>query len=951
MTPRYLLAVLSLAFVSACVSKTDKAPAPPPPAPPIPLPQGATLWTNARVVIAWEFDKDGDSQGWNHNEQLKDVKVAEGFHHSRAIGQDPILSGPLFEIPASPWQWIEVRARCDRAGQVQIFWTETTEGKYEGFSENKLLTFSVKGNNEWNTYRLLPFWHRFGKIVRIRFDSFSDAKMDVDYIRVMEGAPAVPPSPVAEWDFSAPGAFPGWFADPQSRNLRLENGAMKMDSSASGATALCATGGVDVAGKFFVNVRMKAGRCEHANIIWASDEATGLAERAFKLVNDGRWHWYNLDMSSASEWTGKVLAIGLDLPQIGGPGGAEISRLAISSDPVGEPEIEVSYFGPGDAVSRAGRRTELLLVLNNRSGMTAGDIRADLELPEGWRMAEGEPALKVPELEFSERIGATWKVVGDRPGVGEFKLRLKGTGVPDGVFTARLELTPAPEVAGCDYIPPPVPAKSKYEVGAFYFPGWPTANKWSPILDVAPERKPVLGWYDEANPECADWQIKWSVENGIKFYLVDWYWHKGGRHLEHWLHDAYGKARYRSYLKFALMWANHNPPDSHSAEDWRAVTQYWIDHYFSMPEYYCIDGKPAVFIWAPGNIRRDAGGTEQAKKLYDMSQEMARAAGLKGIYFAAMSAHEDKAACELLKTEGYEGFTEYHTFPAAISQAENPKRFPYQLVVDAAPKFWEDKRSRSDMLYFPLADTGWASEPWHGYSALTIFGRTPELFKDLCLKSRAYLDKHDKKIVILGPTNEWGEGSYIEPCAEYGFKMFDAVREAFCEPGPPPQNLIPSDVGRGPYDLPMVPALKETSWRFDKDGDSRGWNPMMGLSDFAVKDGRLRAVCANGDPALSSPILRLNARKLPYLIIRMRTEPCDAGSDVQVFWSTSFAGSTSEANSAKLSLDRNGKMRDYAFDLASNPRWRGLIRGLRLDTGSTSGAVVEIEEIRFADKP
>ena len=30
-----------------------------------------------------------------------------------------------------------------------------------------------------------------------------------------------------------------------------------------------------------------------------------------------------------------------------------------------------------------------------------------------------------------------------------------------------------------------------------------------------PERKPVLGWYDEASPEVADWQIKWAVEHGI----------------------------------------------------------------------------------------------------------------------------------------------------------------------------------------------------------------------------------------------------------------------------------------------------------------------------------------------------------------------------------------------------------------------------------------------------
>ena len=36
--------------------------------------------------------------------------------------------------------------------------------------------------------------------------------------------------------------------------------------------------------------------------------------------------------------------------------------------------------------------------------------------------------------------------------------------------------------------------KSDYEIGAFYFPGWPSAARWEPIERVAPERKPVWMW-------------------------------------------------------------------------------------------------------------------------------------------------------------------------------------------------------------------------------------------------------------------------------------------------------------------------------------------------------------------------------------------------------------------------------------------------------------------------
>src|SRR5690606_24644309 len=147
-------------------------------------------------------------------------------------------------------------------------------------------------------------------------------------------------------------------------------------------------------------------------------------------------------------------------------------------------------------------------------------------------------------------------------------------------------------------VPEPQPVETSVDVCAYYFPGWGSDASWDPIRAVAPQRKPLLGWYDESNPEVVDWQIKWAVENGISCFLVDWYWTRGRQHLTHWF-EAYRNAAYRDMLDVAIMWANHNPKGSHSIEDWRAVTQEWIDRYFNLPTYYRIDNKPAVFIWDP----------------------------------------------------------------------------------------------------------------------------------------------------------------------------------------------------------------------------------------------------------------------------------------------------------------------------------------------------------------
>jgi hypothetical protein len=45
------------------------------------------------------------------------------------------------------------------------------------------------------------------------------------------------------------------------------------------------------------------------------------------------------------------------------------------------------------------------------------------------------------------------------------------------------------------------------QVGAYYFPGWISREKWQ-VLAAFPERTPPLGYYRERDPDVMDWQIK-----------------------------------------------------------------------------------------------------------------------------------------------------------------------------------------------------------------------------------------------------------------------------------------------------------------------------------------------------------------------------------------------------------------------------------------------------------
>ena len=261
-----------------------------------------------------------------------------------------------------------------------------------------------------------------------------------------------------------------------------------------------------------------------------------------------------------------------------------------------------------------------------------------------------------------------------------------------------------------------------YQVGAYYFPGWRTLDRWK-VLDAFPERTPLLGYYREGDPSVMDWQIKWAVEHGISFFAFDWYWDRGRRKLEHALHDGYFRERLRPYMKFCLLWANHNPPGSSSEADLLAMTDYWIANYFRQPDYLTIEGKPVVIVFIPRELRRDM-GTNAVRTAFARMRERTRAAGLPGIYI--MGAARENTRLETLVHEGYDAGTGYN-YPRAGMPDDTALSAPYSAMVDGYEQIWYSIAVQRLIDYAPVTEPGWDSRPWHGDKALVRTGRDPRV--------------------------------------------------------------------------------------------------------------------------------------------------------------------------------------------------------------------------------
>ena len=579
-----------------------------------------------------------------------------------------------------------------------------------------------------------------------------------------------------------------------------------------------------------------------------------------------------------------------------------------------------------------------------------------VKLPHGVSVVERPGWRDIAPLKPFETHTHRFNLTSTGPAKGPVEITFSGPGAPQEPVLGAIDVTADPKLPRAAYVPRPQPVESDYEIGMFYHPGWGTSWTWDVIRRTTPQRKPLLGWYDEANPEAIDWQIKWAVEHGIKFLMVNWYWKNGAQHHDHWV-QSYPKARYRDYIKWCLHWCNHTAPMTHSVQDQRTVTRYWIDNYFKQKSYYRIDDKPVVVIWDLRVMARDM-GWDGVKTLLDVSQDVARKAGFKGVYFVMVSSFGGSARW---RDMGFANTSHYQFLGATpsrqhINYPESMQRSNFKRVAEASYSHWRKvwSRDKGVMPYMPPLSAGWDPRPWHGDQHWIVYGRTVGLFRQICRDARRFGTETGIRRFTLCPLNEWGEGMYLEPNAEYGFGMYDVARDAFCkEPaGGWPPNVVPEDVGLGPYDY--APGQTRTYWDFAHG--NQYWKVLMGVKNMRAEGGRLEFTTTSGDPAIRNSVYRegrrggLDAAKYPSIIIRMKIDGVGPNDSGQLFFATDKDG-VSAKQMVGFKLIADGEYHDYAVEMSKHPRWRGKIEGLRFDPCGTAGARVSIEEIRFSTKP
>lgn len=490
-----------------------------------------------------------------------------------------------------------------------------------------------------------------------------------------------------------------------------------------------------------------------------------------------------------------------------------------------------------------------------------------------------------------------------------------------------------------DYVPEPVKpfGEEEYLVGIISCSLWKNGVHygWS-FISPFEDREPVLGYYDEGNPETADWEIKYMAEHGIDFQAFCWYADKSDEPLKNMplsshLYDGYMYAKYSDKMKYCLIWETATalvPKDMNAWEEY--YIPYFIENFFKDDRYLVIDNKPVLSVFGYSEIPKKMNAdTTIVKELFDaLEQAVIEQLGFDGMIFLGCG-----KASETAESMGFDGVHAYHWGSSGYLASVNKNN-----ILDSA--------SYKGIHTVPTISVGFNSIPWHGtrYPLMSAenYKTIHKWVRDEYLTNYAKKGTWQENLVMLSTWNEYGEGTYIMPSeGNCGFEYLDAICEVYTsDKADSSLNILPNETQKRrinrlyPQHLRKLTKygyyteLDDLQSTFTIDYSERALLEAYEIKNIYYTSSGFHGV-TNGDGRIYRRNLAVDAERCQYIAV---TVDGKVDTVVEVFFITSLDDQWTQDKSISFCIQDDG-MQTYYLDMSTNSGWQGKITALRIDVG------------------
>ncbi|WP_200285743.1 glycoside hydrolase family 99-like domain-containing protein [Rhabdochromatium marinum] len=327
------------------------------------------------------------------------------------------------------------------------------------------------------------------------------------------------------------------------------------------------------------------------------------------------------------------------------------------------------------------------------------------------------------------------------------------------------------------------------------FTEWTNVAKAVPQFDGQdqPRLPDALGFYDLRLPDIQREQIRLARQHGIHGFCYHYYWFGGRRLLERPLEQLLADPSLD--FPFCLCWANENWTrrwdggdetvligQQHSPADDRAFFASLLPALHDR-RYIRIQGRPLLLVYRP-QLLPDPAATAARWR------EQAQAAGLGGLYLAAVRSFSDAvdpSACGFDAGVDFPPhqveFVEMSARVDFLNQHFRGRIYDYASAARTAERRYalgSPDSSEAQPPNFPGVMLAWDNTARRG-AAATIFAQaTPQAYGRWLTAACQCTLRHstpDERLVFINAWNEWAEGTYLEPDRHYGYAWLQQTRE------------------------------------------------------------------------------------------------------------------------------------------------------------------------------